>query len=112
MIFGRKKVSPGCSPGPPNLCPKKYNIFLPINFQAIDGPLAKTLDSEGREAAVDMIEQMAEGFKGVEETDTATRTLTKAFNVIGVPVLVVVLGLLVWLRRTAHKKRIQALFMS
>ena len=51
-------------------------------------------------------------FNPLWETDTATRTLTKAFNVIGVPVLVVVFGLLVWLRRTAHKKRIQALFTS
>jgi ABC-type uncharacterized transport system involved in gliding motility auxiliary subunit len=49
-------------------------------------------------------------FNPLEETDTATRTMTKAFNVIGVPVLVVVFGLLVWLRRTARKKRIQATF--
>ena len=51
-------------------------------------------------------------FNPLEETDTATRTLTKAVNVIGLPVAVVVFGFLVWLRRTARKKRIQAIFSS
>ena len=51
-------------------------------------------------------------FNPLEETDTATRSLTKAFNVIGVPILVVGFGLLVWLRRTTRKKRIQAMFTS
>ena len=49
-------------------------------------------------------------FNPLEETETATRTLTKAANVIGVPVAVGVFGLLVWLRRTARKKHIQAMF--
>ncbi len=49
-------------------------------------------------------------FNPLEETDAATRTTTKAFNVIGIPILVVVFGLLIWLRRTARKKRIQAMF--
>ena len=51
-------------------------------------------------------------FNPLEETEMATRTMTKAFNVIGIPVLVVVFGFLVWLRRAARKKRIQALFSS
>ncbi len=51
-------------------------------------------------------------FNPLEETDSATRSLTKAFNVIGVPILVVGFGLLVWLRRTTRKKRIQAMFTS
>jgi ABC-type uncharacterized transport system involved in gliding motility auxiliary subunit len=51
-------------------------------------------------------------FNPLEETDMATRTMTKAFNVIGIPLLVVVFGLVVWLRRAARKKRIQAMFTS
>ncbi|MBL0712216.1 MAG: Gldg family protein [Desulfosarcina sp.] len=51
-------------------------------------------------------------FNPLDETDTATRTMTKAFNVVGLPILVVVFGLLVWLRRAARKKRIQAMFQS
>ena len=51
-------------------------------------------------------------FNPLEETDMATRTMTKAFNVIGIPLLVVVFGFVVWLRRAARKKRIQAMFTS
>ncbi len=36
-----------------------------------DGPLSKTLDMEGRQAAVDMIGQMAEGFKDQTTNDPA-----------------------------------------
>ena len=49
-------------------------------------------------------------FNPLDETATTTRTMTKAFNVIGVPLVVVVFGLLVWLQRTARKKRIQSMF--
>ena len=34
-----------------------------------DGPVSKTLDMEGREAAVDFIEKMADGFKQVQVPD-------------------------------------------
>jgi ABC-type uncharacterized transport system involved in gliding motility auxiliary subunit len=49
-------------------------------------------------------------FNPLDKTDTTTRTMTKAFNVIGVPLLVVAFGLLIWLQRTARKKRIQNMF--
>jgi ABC-type uncharacterized transport system involved in gliding motility auxiliary subunit len=62
--------------------------------------------------AVAVMRSKEQRFNPLKETDTATRALTKAFNVIGVPVLVVFFGLLVWLRRTARKKRIQAMFTS
>ena len=51
-------------------------------------------------------------FNPLGETDNATRTMTKAFNVIGVPLLVVAFGLLVWLRRSARKKSIHNMFAS
>jgi ABC-type uncharacterized transport system involved in gliding motility auxiliary subunit len=49
-------------------------------------------------------------FNPLDKTATTTRTMTKAFNVIGVPLLVVAFGLLIWLQRTARKKRIQNMF--
>ena len=49
-------------------------------------------------------------FNPLDKTATTTRTMAKAFNVIGVPLLVVVFGLLVWLQRAARKKRIQKMF--
>jgi len=51
-------------------------------------------------------------FNPLEDPAPATRTLTKAFNIVGLPVLVVFFGIAVWLRRIARKKRIQAMFQE
>jgi len=51
-------------------------------------------------------------FNPLEDPTPATRTMTKAFNIIGLPILVVLFGGLVWLRRIARKKRIQAMFQE
>ncbi len=49
-------------------------------------------------------------FNPLEDTAPAIRTFVKAFNIAGLPVLVVLFGLGVWLKRHARKKRIQMLF--
>jgi len=40
------------------------------------------------------------------------KTIIKAFNIVGLPILVVIFGLLVWMRRHARKKRIQMTFQT
>jgi hypothetical protein len=49
-------------------------------------------------------------FNPLADTHGTTKTLIKAFNIAGLPVLVVVFGLLVWFRRHTRKKRIQLMF--
>lgn len=44
------------------------------------------------------------------DTDARTRTWIKTLNIAGLPVLVAVLGLLVWLGRNARSRRIKAAF--
>jgi len=51
-------------------------------------------------------------FNPLQDPQPATRTLTKAFNIVGLPILVVLFGIAVWLRRMARKKRIQAMFQE
>lgn len=51
-------------------------------------------------------------FNPLEDPTPATRTMTKAFNIVGLPILVVLFGGVVWLRRIARKKRIQAMFQE
>ena len=51
-------------------------------------------------------------FNPLENPAPATKTLTKAFNIAGLPVLVVLFGMAVWMRRVARKKRIQAMFQE
>jgi ABC-type uncharacterized transport system involved in gliding motility auxiliary subunit len=49
-------------------------------------------------------------FNPLRETSAGTKTFAKTFNVVGLPVLASVFGLLVWLRRSSRKKRIQMMF--
>jgi ABC-type uncharacterized transport system involved in gliding motility auxiliary subunit len=48
----------------------------------------------------------------LEETSPAWRNTVKAFNIVGLPLLVVLAGLAVWLRRVARKKRIERMFSA
>jgi ABC-type uncharacterized transport system involved in gliding motility auxiliary subunit len=48
----------------------------------------------------------------LEETGPAWRTMVKAFNIVGLPLLVVLAGLAVWLRRLARKRRIEQMFAT
>jgi ABC-type uncharacterized transport system involved in gliding motility auxiliary subunit len=49
-------------------------------------------------------------FNPLEETQAATKTFVKAFNIAGLPILVVIFGLGVWFRRHSRKKHIQMMF--
>jgi len=40
------------------------------------------------------------------------RTMIKSFNVAGLPVIVILVGLLVWLRRVSRKRMIQNMFVK
>jgi hypothetical protein len=44
------------------------------------------------------------------EIKGGTRTFVKTFNIIGLPILVVLAGVLIWIRRKNRQKRIQMLF--
>ncbi|MCG6894284.1 MAG: Gldg family protein [Desulfobacteraceae bacterium] len=49
-------------------------------------------------------------FNPLMETSPALKTVVKAANIVGLPVAVVLFGLVVWARRAARKRRIQAMF--
>jgi len=51
-------------------------------------------------------------FNPLEDPGPAMRTITKAFNIGGLPIVVVLFGVAVWLRRIARRKRIQAMFQE
>jgi ABC-type uncharacterized transport system involved in gliding motility auxiliary subunit len=46
----------------------------------------------------------------LKEVDPSARTAIKAANIAGLPVMVVVAGLIVWVRRSARKRMIQRIF--
>ncbi|MBW2107257.1 MAG: Gldg family protein [Deltaproteobacteria bacterium] len=51
-------------------------------------------------------------FNPLDETSAAVKTLVKTFNIVGLPVLVVLFGLLVWFRRHQRKRQIQLMFQQ
>ena len=51
-------------------------------------------------------------FNPLSETGGGVKTFVKSFNIVGLPVLVVLFGLLVWFRRHSRKKRIQMMFQT
>jgi ABC-2 type transport system permease protein len=65
----------------------------------------------GREA-VGVLRSKVQRFNPVAETEALTKTVIKAANMIGLPILVVIFGGMVWMRRRARRKRIQLLFQN
>jgi len=51
-------------------------------------------------------------FNPLDDTEAGTKTFVKSFNIVGLPVLVVLFGLMVWFRRHSRKKRIQMMFQK
>jgi ABC-type uncharacterized transport system involved in gliding motility auxiliary subunit len=51
-------------------------------------------------------------FNPLYDTRAGTKIFVKFFNIAGLPVLVVLFGLLVWFRRHSRKKRIQMMFQN
>jgi ABC-2 type transport system permease protein len=51
-----------------------------------------------------------ERFNPLKEVGPGTRTFIKTANIVGLPVLVIAAGLIVWFRRTARKRAIQRRF--
>ena len=48
----------------------------------------------------------------LEDTQAGIKTFVKAFNIAGLPILVVIFGLGVWFRRHSRKKHIQMMFQK
>ena len=63
----------------------------------------------GRDAYADM-RGKTQRFNPLRDTGAGSRTFVKTLNIAGLPLLVVGLGIVVWARRSARKRRIQAMF--
>jgi ABC-type uncharacterized transport system involved in gliding motility auxiliary subunit len=51
-------------------------------------------------------------FNPLDDTKAGTKTFVKSFNIVGLPILVNLCGLLIWFRRHTRKKRIQMMFQK
>jgi len=51
-------------------------------------------------------------FNPLEDTEVMTKNTIKLFNIMGLPVIIVILGLFTWWRRSARRKNIRLLFQQ
>jgi len=71
-----------------------------------------TIDALNGREDVAVMHSKVQQFNPLEETGTGTKTFIKTFNMAGLPILVVVFGLLVWWRRHIRRKKIQMMFQK
>ena len=69
-----------------------------------------TLDALNDREDVAVMHSKIQQFNPLEESTPGTKMLVKAANMAGIPVLVVIFGLLVWWRRHIRRKKIQMMF--
>jgi len=79
---------------------KSTNAMLVMNL----------IDSLNGRNDIAVMRSKEQQFNPLHETETLTKTAIKTVNIAGLPVLVVLFGLVVWMRRMARKKRIEQIF--
>jgi ABC-2 type transport system permease protein len=70
------------------------------------------IDALNEHESLAAMRSKSQSFNPLKETSPAARTVIKAVNIAGLPTLVVLLGLVVWMRRHARSKRIQMMFQE
>ena len=74
--------------------------------------IMNTVDYLNNREDIAIMRSKEQRFNPLVETGAGIKTFAKSFNIVGLPVLVVIFGLLVWFRRHSRKKRIQKMFQS
>jgi ABC-2 type transport system permease protein len=72
--------------------------------------IMNVLDFMNNREDIAVMRSKEQQFNPLADTGAGTRTFVKSFNIAGLPVLVVLFGLLTWFRRASRKKRIQMMF--
>jgi ABC-type uncharacterized transport system involved in gliding motility auxiliary subunit len=71
-----------------------------------------TIDALNDRESIAVMRSKQQAFNPLKETGSATKVLIKTANIVGLPILVVLFGCVVWVRRHGRKKRIQMQFQT
>jgi ABC-type uncharacterized transport system involved in gliding motility auxiliary subunit len=88
----------------------KNNIMDKEGRSPNDMFILNLIDYLNGKADIAVMRSKEQRFNPLDDVGAGTKTFVKSFNVIGLPIIVIVFGLLVWLRRHARKSRIQMIF--
>ena len=88
----------------------KDNVLDPEGDSPNDMFVMNTIDAMNHRQNIATMRSKILHFNPLHDTGALTKTFVKSFNIAGLPVLVVFLGLIIWLSRHSRKKRIQTMF--
>ncbi len=74
--------------------------------------LLNTVDYLNKREDIAVMRGKNQRFNPLDESKPTTRFIVKWFNVIGVPILFICLGILIWLRRKNRRRQIRAMFVK
>jgi len=74
--------------------------------------ILNAIDALNNREDIAVMRSKEQRFNPLQETGAFAKTLIKSFNVVGLPVIVVIFGLFLWWRRHVRKKQIQMMFQS
>ena len=72
--------------------------------------LLNLLDALNQREDIAVMRAKKQRFNPLSETGAGTKTFAKAFNIAGLPILVVMFGVVFWFYRVSRKKKIQRMF--
>ncbi len=72
--------------------------------------IMNALDSLNNRDDIAIMRSKVQRFNPLDDTDAGVKIFVKTFNIIGLPVLVIIFSLIIWMRRHSRKKRIQMMF--
>lgn len=72
--------------------------------------IMNVLDAANNRETIAAMRSKVQEFNPLSETVAMTKTFVKSFNIIGLPILVALFGILVWIRRLSRRKHIQTMY--
>jgi len=90
----------------------KDNLLNPEGKSPNDMFILNIIDALNNRDDIAVMRSKEQRFNPLGDSSTFTKTFIKTFNIAGLPVLVVLFGFFVWLRRFSRKKQIQMMFQK
>ncbi len=90
----------------------KDNVLNPEGESPNDMFILNTLDALNHRENIASMRSKVLRFNPLHDTGSLTKTFVKTLNIGGLPVVLVFIGLIVWLRRHSRKKQIQMMFQK
>jgi ABC-type uncharacterized transport system involved in gliding motility auxiliary subunit len=72
--------------------------------------ISNTIDYLNNREDIALMRGKHQRFNLLEDTKSGTKAFFKTFNILGLPLLVVLAGVFIWMRRKTRKKKIQLMF--